>query len=259
MQNKKKSIFMYASILLIMLVGVYLMTQFIKPVAVTYKYSDLVYMFEDGTVKDFKLDLGSGEISMQIDMKSERAESIKETKKDKDGNKFINFKVPNVGLFIENIQPAITKYNETHTGDDRIGIDYIPAKDTSWLFPTISMVVMVGLLVFIYFMMMKQAGGGGKMNQFSKANAKTVHAGKKTTFAEVAGADEEKEELYEIVEFLKKPEKFKELGARIPKGVLLVGPPGTGKTLLARAVAGEAGVPFYSISGSDFVEMFVGV
>lgn len=115
---------------------------------------------------------------------------------------------------------------------------------------------MVGLFVF----MMRQAGAGGKMNQFGKANMKNpVQHGVKTTFADVAGADEEKEELAEIVEFLKNPKKFNELGARIPKGVLLLGPPGTGKTLLARAVAGEAAVPFFSISGSDFVEMFVGV
>ena len=119
---------------------------------------------------------------------------------------------------------------------------------------------MIAVMGLLWYFMFKQASGGGKMNQFGKANMKNpVQMGKKTTFAEVAGADEEKEELAEIVEFLKNPKKFNELGARIPKGVLLVGPPGTGKTLLARAVAGEAGVPFFSISGSDFVEMFVGV
>ena len=110
--------------------------------------------------------------------------------------------------------------------------------------------------------MMKRMGGGGAGNQmnFGKAKVKQINDEKRrTTFADVAGADEEKEELREIVEFLKRPNKYNELGARIPKGVLLVGPPGTGKTLLARAVAGEAGVPFFSISGSDFVEMFVGV
>ena len=97
------------------------------------------------------------------------------------------------------------------------------------------------------------------MNTFGKAKPKPVEDGRRVTFQDVAGADEEKEELVEVVEFLKDPKKFNSLGARIPKGVLLMGPPGTGKTLLARAVAGEAGVPFYSISGSDFVEMFVGV
>ena len=110
--------------------------------------------------------------------------------------------------------------------------------------------------------MMKRMGGSGAGNQMNFGKAKVKQIGdekRRTTFADVAGADEEKEELREIVEFLKRPGKYNELGARIPKGVLLVGPPGTGKTLLARAVAGEAGVPFFSISGSDFVEMFVGV
>ena len=102
------------------------------------------------------------------------------------------------------------------------------------------------------------AGGGGKYANFGKANIRPA-SGKKTTFEDVAGADEEKEELKEIVDFLKNPKKYDDIGARIPKGVLFLGPPGTGKTLLARAVAGEAGCPFFSISGSDFVEMFVGV
>ena len=136
----------------------------------------------------------------------------------------------------------------------------VPASDNGWLLSLIPYVLMIVVMGLLWYFMFKQANGGGKMNQFGKANMKNpVQMGKKTTFAEVAGADEEKEELAEIVEFLKNPKKFNELGARIPKGVLLVGPPGTGKTLLARAVAGEAGVPFFSISGSDFVEMFVGV
>ena len=121
------------------------------------------------------------------------------------------------------------------------------------------MVVMVGSMIFIFYVMFKGNQGGNIMN-VGRAKVKDQNDDKrKTTFADVAGADEEKEELREIVEFLKNPKRFNELGARIPKGVLLVGPPGTGKTLLARAVAGEAGVPFFSISGSDFVEMFVGV
>ena len=126
------------------------------------------------------------------------------------------------------------------------------------------MLVVLGLGVFLWWFMMKRLnstmGDAGKQMNFGKAKIKQMADEKrKTTFADVAGADEEKEELREIVEFLKNPKKYNELGARIPKGVLLVGPPGTGKTLLARAVAGEAGVPFFSISGSDFVEMFVGV
>ena len=137
----------------------------------------------------------------------------------------------------------------------------VPAPETvSWwvsLIPTILMILVIGLF---WFSLMKQQTGGHGIGSFGKSKAKTPAEGKqKITFENVAGADEEKKELEEIVEFLKNPKKFIELGARIPKGVLLVGPPGTGKTLLAKAVAGEAGVPFFSISGSDFVEMFVGV
>ncbi|MBC8922369.1 AAA family ATPase, partial [Escherichia coli] len=115
-------------------------------------------------------------------------------------------------------------------------------------------------ILFFFLMSQSQGGGGGKVMSFGKSKAKLYNDDKKKVrFTDVAGADEEKQELVEVVEFLKDPRKFADLGARIPKGVLLVGPPGTGKTLLARAVAGEAGVPFFSISGSDFVEMFVGV
>ncbi|MBR5816933.1 MAG: ATP-dependent metallopeptidase FtsH/Yme1/Tma family protein, partial [Anaerotignum sp.] len=121
----------------------------------------------------------------------------------------------------------------------------------------ISIVLMVVIFTFIFN---KMNGGGSKMNNFGKSKAKmSVEGENKVTFDNVAGCDEEKAELEELVQFLKAPQKFTDLGARIPKGVLLVGPPGTGKTLLAKAVAGEAGVPFFSISGSDFVEMFVGV
>ena len=139
--------------------------------------------------------------------------------------------------------------------------DLLPIKTTPWWVSLIPTLVLVGLLVFFYFMMMKQARGGGTSGVmgFGKAKPRQPEEMPKVTFNDVAGADEEKEELVEIVEFLKNPSKFNSLGARIPKGVLLMGPPGTGKTLLAKAVAGEAGVPFFSISGSDFVEMFVGV
>ena len=117
------------------------------------------------------------------------------------------------------------------------------------------------LLIGVWFFIMQQSqGGGSRVMSFGKSRAKMMGDGKvKVTFSDVAGADEAKQELAEVVEFLKHPKKFNDLGARIPKGVLLFGPPGTGKTLLAKAVAGEAGVPFFTISGSDFVEMFVGV
>ena len=171
----------------------------------------------------------------------------------------VSYRLPSVSLFLDQVDADIQEYNEQHP-DARMQYNLIPASDNSWLLSLIPYVLMIAVMGLLWYFMFKQASGGGKMNQFGKANMKNpVQMGKKTTFAEVAGADEEKEELAEIVEFLKNPKKFNELGARIPKGVLLVGPPGTGKTLLARAVAGEAGVPFFSISGSDFVEMFVGV
>ena len=139
-------------------------------------------------------------------------------------------------------------------------VDYITTTIPWWaqFLPYLILVVLIG--AFWYFMMNKQSGGGAGPMQFGKARAKLAQDGKnKVTFNDVAGADEEKAELQEIVEFLKNPQKFVQIGARIPKGVLLVGPPGTGKTLIAKAVAGEAGVPFLSISGSDFVELYVGV
>ncbi len=133
-------------------------------------------------------------------------------------------------------------------------------KTSFWTNLLTSFLPLLLLIAFMFFMMQQTQGGGSRVMQFGKSKARLHNDEKKrTTFADVAGADEVKEELEEVVEFLKHPKKFTELGAKIPKGVLLFGPPGTGKTLLARAVAGEAGVPFFSISGSDFVEMFVGV
>lgn len=144
---------------------------------------------------------------------------------------------------------------------EKVNIKIIPAKEASILMSLFTGLLPIVLIVILFFFLMNQAqGGGGKVMNFGKSKAKMYADDKnKVRFDDVAGADEEKNELIEIVDFLKDPRKFSELGARIPKGVLLVGPPGTGKTLLARAVAGEAGVPFFSISGSDFVEMFVGV
>jgi cell division protease FtsH len=134
------------------------------------------------------------------------------------------------------------------------------AQNQSWLVSLIPSVILVVMMILFFIMLTQQSGGGGKVMSFGKSRARMQSPNdKKVTFDDVAGADEEKEELEEIVDFLKSPRKYTEMGARVPKGVLLVGPPGTGKTLLARAVAGEAGVPFFIISGSDFVEMFVGV
>ncbi len=165
--------------------------------------------------------------------------------------------------FFVTIAPGPKESNELLSLLDKHKIAYeiLPPEETSWFVSLLVSFVPLILLVLLFFFLMNQAqGGGGKVMSFGKSKARMHTDDKsKATFADVAGADEEKEELAEIVEFLKSPKKFMELGARIPKGVLLFGPPGTGKTLLARAVAGEARVPFFSISGSDFVEMFVGV
>ncbi|MBQ6624246.1 MAG: ATP-dependent zinc metalloprotease FtsH, partial [Clostridia bacterium] len=172
---------------------------------------------------------------------------------------------PNVSIFVDDIHDNVIEYNKANK-DNPIKMDYNPGSSNSWLISLLPTVLMIVVLVALMMFMVKRMNQSvnGEMNRtlgFGKArvNVAKDEDRKKTTFKNVAGADEEKEELVEIVEFLKNPKKFNDLGARIPKGILLVGPPGTGKTLLARAVAGEADVPFFSISGSDFVEMYVGV
>ena len=212
------------------------------------KYSDVLEYFEEGQVSGYTLDLGTGAMEMKVTDDNGK-ESI------------LRYTVPNVNLFYNNVTDDIEAYNEAHP-NDKMEQDVLRPAETSWLVSLIPTLLMIGLLVVFWVFMMKRMGGSGAGNQMNFGKAKVKQIGdekRRTTFADVAGADEEKEELREIVEFLKRPGKYNELGARIPKGVLLVGPPGTGKTLLARAVAGEVGVPFFSISGSDFVEMFVGV
>ena len=251
MTNKNnKSIILYVVLVIALLIGMtFMLSQFQTGQTQTITYSEVVGYFQDNKVSEFSLDLGSGQLNYKL--KGETG---------KDGKEKVNtYKVPHVGLFVEAVEPIVLEYNKDNP-DDRIEFVYKEAKDYSFLMSLIPIVLLIGAMVFFWFYMMRQTNGGGKISQFGKAQLKnTAQQAKKTTFAEVAGADEEKEELAEIVEFLKNPKKFNELGARIPKGVLLMGPPGTGKTLLARAVAGEAAVPFFSISGSDFVEMFVGV
>lgn len=220
-----------------------------RPTEKSYVYSDIVSYFEDQQVTAFSINMGTGEMRLQLD-------DEKKT--------IINYTAPNSAYLLQEIQPYVDEYNADHPGNARMKRDIQRAPETSWLVSMLPMLVVLGLGVFLWWFMMKRLnstmGDAGKQMNFGKAKIKQMADEKrKTTFADVAGADEEKEELREIVEFLKNPKKYNELGARIPKGVLLVGPPGTGKTLLARAVAGEAGVPFFSISGSDFVEMFVGV
>ena len=170
-------------------------------------------------------------------------------------------------VFYNDVREMILEKNTDKNEDgtpntvNDIIVNYEAGGEGSWLVSMLPTLIIFGVVIFVFFFITRKMNGGGdKTMSFGKARVKKADDDKrKTTFADVAGADEEKEEMAELVQFLKDPKKFNELGAKIPKGVLLVGPPGTGKTLLARAVAGEAGVPFFSISGSDFVEMFVGV
>ncbi len=259
MQNKKLTIGIYIAIVAVLLAGVYFMSSMLTGSVRQYSYSDIVYLFEDQAVKGYSVDAGSGELDIVLNDDVPAAKQIKTKIVDADGNRHIEYKLASVNLFLEDVSEPVKAYNKAHP-DARMDTDILPASDNGWWISMIPSLLLLVLMVVFFVMTMRQMNGGGKINSFGKMNNKRVQAnGKKATFADVAGCDEEKQEMAEIVEFLKNPKRFSELGAKIPKGVLLVGPPGTGKTLLARAVAGEAGVPFYSISGSDFVEMFVGV
>ncbi len=221
------------------------------PTPKTLTYDQIVNLFEENKVKSYIINFDNNNLSLTL------FEKDKEIGSDK-----LSYTLPSITLFIEDVEPYLEAYNKGKPLEQRIQGDRLPATPTPWWFALLPTLLTIGVVVGLYIFVMKkmQDGGlgGGKVSSFGKAKIANPKLGK-TTFKDVAGADEEKEELAEIVDFLKSPKKFNELGARIPKGVLLMGPPGTGKTLLARAVAGEAGVPFFSISGSDFVEMFVGV
>lgn len=242
--NKFKGIFIYLAVIVLLVIGMVTMLQMSATPGERTRYSQVISEFDNYNVLGYTLDLGSGEL--QYTLKS-------------DSTKKYKYSVPNVSLFLQDTQGYRKAYNEKNP-DSPLVEDFYPVSDNSFLLSFLPYLLMVALMIGFTFVIMRQAGGGGKMSQFSKANARTQPAnGPKITFADVAGAEEEKEEMSEIVDFMKNPRKYQELGAKIPRGVLLLGPPGTGKTLLAKAVAGEANVPFFSISGSDFVEMFVGV
>ena len=214
------------------------------------KYSQVVSMFKNNEVSEFSLDLSSGNLIYKTFAKP------KEEK---------NYSVPNVSYFLDDIRESVDKYNDEHS-DKPIVYDYRAGTSNAWIYSMIPSLLMFVVLIALGIYAFRKMSGAmnNETNRtlgFGRIKTKTLveDEKRKTTFKDVAGCDEEKAELEELVEFLKNPESFTELGARIPRGVLLVGPPGTGKTLLARAVAGEAGAPFLSISGSDFVEMYVGV
>lgn len=214
------------------------------------KYSQIVSMFKNGEVSEFSLDLSSGNLVYKTFAKPKEEKT---------------YSVPSVSYFLDDIRDDVKTYNEKHP-DKPIVYDYKAGTSNTWILSMLPSLLMFVVLIALGIYAFKKMGGAmsNETNRtlgFGKIKTKTLveDEKRKTTFKDVAGCDEEKAELEELVEFLKNPESFTELGARIPRGVLLVGPPGTGKTLLARAVAGEAGAPFLSISGSDFVEMYVGV
>ena len=249
--KKGSGLFIYIIIAIVLMFSmVYFLRQSSQPKS-EYTYSQIMEYFDNYQVSKYTFDLGTGDLEMTVNNDDGTTQSIKYT-------------VPNVSIFIDEIQYADggednyrEAYNKLHP-DAPLSQEYYKIQDNTWLYNVLPSLVLIILMVALFIFMMRQAGGGTKLNNFGKANIKN-QSKKKNTFNDVAGADEEKQELAEIVDFLKNPKKYNDIGARIPKGVLLMGPPGTGKTLLAKAVAGEAGVPFFSISGSDFVEMFVGV
>jgi len=214
------------------------------------EYYQLVNMFLNDEIAEYSLNLTSG------DMKY---------KTRKEPNIERSYTVPNVTMFIEDVHKYVVEHNKERPESEQVKFDYIAGTSGAWIINLVPILAFCVILLFGIFFVSKRmdqtiANESSRALSFGKARVKLGKDDKrKTTFADVAGAEEEKEELVEIVEFLKDPSRFSQLGARIPKGVLLVGPPGTGKTLLSRAVAGEANVPFYSISGSDFLEMYVGV
>lgn len=222
-----------------------IVTLFNKNTSQNKVYSDILNYFRQEQVKEYTMNLGSGKMQIYLN-----------------DNTAIDYTVPDENWLRNDIKPYIEAYNEKHP-DEPMKQNLIRPSDNTLVLLLLQFAPLLILGALLYFFVKKNLSGlgdGSKAMSFGKAKIKNMaDENNKTTFKDVAGADEEKAELQELVEFLKNPSKYNELGAKIPKGVLLVGPPGTGKTLLAKAVAGEAGVPFFSMSGSGFVEMFVGV
>ena len=246
MNKNLKNVLLYIGIPIVFIMAI-LSVSYLSKNTVETKYYEIVNMVKDNEISEFQLNLYSGELVY--------------TKRD-DGKKY-RYTVADPSIFYNDVNEAVMAINEENSGTDKIiKYDYKSGGQAAWIMNLLPTIIMIAIMVVFWIFIMKRMNasmGADKTMGFGKAKVKKDDGKKKTTFADVAGADEEKEEMAEIVDFLKDPKKYNELGAKIPKGVLLVGPPGTGKTLLARAVAGEAGVPFFSISGSDFVEMFVGV
>ena len=246
MNKNLKNVLLFIGIPIFFLITVMSVNYLSKSTAET-KYYEIVDMVKNNEISEYQLNLYSGEL-----IYTKRA----------DGKKY-RYTVADTSIFYYDVKDAISEINQANKGTDKvIKYDYKSGGQAAWIMNLLPTVLLIGVMILFWVFVMKRMNasmGADKTLGFGKAKVRKDDGKRKTTFADVAGADEEKEEMSEIVDFLKDPKKYNELGARIPKGVLLVGPPGTGKTLLARAVAGEAGVPFFSISGSDFVEMFVGV
>ena len=248
--NKTKKIGQFLPIILVPLIMIMVISYFVNSRSNEKEltYYDIVEMFRADEIGEYELNLSSGVLTYTL----------------RDEKTVRKYTVPSVSLFYEDVHDYIMSYNEAHP-DAPVKYDYEAGSSNSWLLSLLPTVILFGVLAVLMFVMTRRMNQSimsesNRTISFGKARVrKNNEGGKKVTFADVAGADEEKEELSELVEFLKNPQKYTELGARIPKGVLLVGPPGTGKTLLAKAVAGEANAPFLSISGSDFLEMYVGV
>ena len=241
--GKNRGLLTYVVIALVFIVAIWVLLPMLSSSQHVTKYSEILAYFDDFQVTEYTLDLGTGELKYKL-AGEERTHT---------------YEVPNVSLFLNDIETYREDYNAKNPNAE-LSQDYFKVTDNSWMLTVVPTALLMIMAIVLFVVMFRQANGGGKINSFGRANIKASSgSAKKATFADVAGADEEKAEMAEIVDFLKNPKKYDDIGARVPRGVLLLGPPGTGKTLLARAVAGEAGVPFFPISGSDFVEMFVGV
>ena len=284
MNKKPRSINGLALLAILGLVLVWLIMTGTGGQTSSVKYSQIVSWFEQGEVTDFTLNLKNGEMSLTLseaatqELYDAQAAAQQQAASQPAGSltslfggtggqqqaqqpkrQSLIYVVPATSIFLQSLPDYVAAHDAKYPDSPMI-YDVLPAGQTSIWVSMLPMLIITVVVMGAFYYFVYAQGGGGKAMNVGRAKVKDqADQGRKATFADVAGADEEKEELAEIVEFLKNQQRFNTLGARIPHGVLLVGPPGTGKTLLARACAGEAGVPFYSISGSDFVEMYVGV
>ena len=239
--SRRGPIIIYALLLLLMLFALYKL--FDAKNTVDLEYSDVVKLFKGEQVEAFEIENNS--LTMKL-------------KENFRGQDVVSYRLADFSVFYADLGETISQQLEAGTLKE---YDLVPESQSAWLLSSLLPMLILGVVFIVVMMVLmnRMGGGAGGAMKFSRANAKIGKSNKKVTFADVAGAEEEKAELQEIVDFLRDPAKFTRLGAKVPKGVLLVGPPGTSKTLLARAVAGEAEVQFLSISGSDFVELYVGV